>query len=80
MADIAAAAQTGDQLAALTALRDRLAREIDECDSAKDIPALSRQLVDVMARIEAMTKPKVSTIDQLAKKRATRQRRAAATR
>jgi hypothetical protein len=80
MSDIAAAAQTGDQLAALTALRDRLARAIDESDSARDIPALSRQLVDVMARIESIAKPKVSAVDQLAKKRANRQRRAAAAR
>jgi hypothetical protein len=77
---IAAAAETGDQAATLTSLRDRLAREIDQSDCARDIAALSRQLVDVMARIEAITKPKVSAVDQLAKKRANRQRRAAATR
>jgi hypothetical protein len=78
---LAKVAQTGDQAAVLAALRDRLAAEIDDENTcARDIAALSRQLVDVLARLAVMSTPKVRTVDQLAKKRANRQRRAAATR
>ena len=78
---LATVAQTGDQAAVLAALRDRLAAEIDDENTcARDIAALSARLVDVLARIAAADKPKVRTVDQLAKKRANRQRRAAAAR
>ncbi|NNU27975.1 hypothetical protein [Isoptericola sediminis] len=41
----------GDELAALVALRDRLARQIDETNSARDVAALSRMLDRVLERI-----------------------------
>jgi hypothetical protein len=44
---VLSAAQTGDSLAALVALRDTLARAIDECGSKRDLAALSRQLCAV---------------------------------
>ena len=37
---------------ALVALRDTLARSIDECDSMRDLAALSRQMTDVLEQIE----------------------------
>lgn len=36
----------------LEALRDRLATAIDNCDSGRDLAALSRQYVDVTERLE----------------------------
>lgn len=39
----------------LEALRDRLATAIDNCDSGRDLAALSRQYVDVMEKLEQAT-------------------------
>lgn len=71
---VAGAAKTGDRLAALSVLRDRLAREIDQCDSARDIAALSRQLTDVLVQIEGLApvEQKGSPLDELAKRRGRR--------
>lgn len=41
----------GDDLEALEALRQKVARTIDQSNSGRDIAALSRQLVGIMARI-----------------------------
>lgn len=66
------AAASGDRLKALTALRDRLAKEIEGCDSARDVAALSRQLTDVLRQVEELT-PDVaeerSPLDELAQRR-----------
>lgn len=43
------------RLEGLEALRDRLAEEIEETGSARDLAALSRQLTDVMIQIEELT-------------------------
>lgn len=45
-------APKGNELETLKVLRDRLAAAIDETDSARDIAALSRQMTDVLERIE----------------------------
>jgi hypothetical protein len=60
-----ATARGGDRLATLRALRDRLAKEIDETRSARDVAALSRQLTEVLAEIEALAPP-VKEVDPLA--------------
>jgi hypothetical protein len=73
---VAFAAESGDTLAALKALRDKLAREIDSCGSKRDLAPLSRQLATVLADIEAFRPPRTSKRDELAAKRA--RRRAAA--
>lgn len=41
----------GNDLEALEALRQKVARTIDRSNSGRDIAALSRQLVGIMARI-----------------------------
>lgn len=68
---VAGAAGTGDRVAALRALRDRLAAEIDECDSARDLAALSRQLTDVLGQLAefAPAVREVSPLDELAERR-----------
>jgi len=73
---VASAAESGDHLAALCALRDKLAREIDSCGSKRDLASLSRQLTAVLAQIEAFRPPRISKRDEIAAKRA--RRRAAA--
>lgn len=42
------------RLAGLVALRDRLAREVDDCESARDVAALSRQFTDVLLQIDEL--------------------------
>lgn len=64
------AAASGDRPATLRALRDRLAVEIQTCDSARDIAALSRQLTDVLNQLESLPKPAEGTpLDELANRR-----------
>jgi len=75
---VASAAESGDTLAALKALRDKLAREIDECGSKRDLASLSRQLSAVLAQIEAWRPPRTSKRDELAAKRAARRAAVAA--
>lgn len=51
---IAAAAGTDDRLKALKALRDRLAGEIDNCASMRDLASLSQRLMDTLAQIDEL--------------------------
>lgn len=71
--------RAGDQLASLTRLRDRIADQIDLEVDSKAIATLSRQLTDVMDRIEALggtaKTDGTSPIDEIARRR--RQRAAA---
>lgn len=75
--NLGAVVPNGDRLASLKALRDRLAVDIDECESARDVAALSNRLMDVLAQIDELdsAKPveaKVNPIDEVAKRRAAR--------
>ena len=47
------AVRTGDRRASLIALRDAVAETIDAKDSARDIAALSKRLMEVMAEIDS---------------------------
>ena len=60
-------------MAALTALRDRLAHQLDETRSARDVASLSRQLSAVLAQIENTPKREPSLRNEIAAKRARRQ-------
>ena len=68
------AAESGDRVAALRALRGSLAREIDACESSRDLPALSRQLVMVMRELHELAPPaaEVDEVDEIAQRRAAR--------
>ncbi|GFG83378.1 hypothetical protein [Mycolicibacter algericus] len=53
--NVAQAAKTGDQLALLIALRDRIAREIAALDCPpRDLASLSRKLIEIGKEIEAI--------------------------
>lgn len=54
---LADSVQSNDRRAALVALRDRLAEAIDGTDSGRDIAALSKRLMEVMAQIDALPDP-----------------------
>lgn len=66
MSGLEAVTSTGDRRASLEALRDRLAGAIDDPDCpARDLAALSRQLVMVMAELDALPVPEGSAVDTL---------------
>ena len=52
--NLAKVAQAGDRYATLLALRDRLAQEIDDCEYARDLPALAMRLADVLSQIDSL--------------------------
>jgi len=54
---LADAASTGDRLRALEALRDRLATDLDQTVSGRDVAALSQRLMDVLAQIDDLADP-----------------------
>jgi hypothetical protein len=64
------------RLAGLVALRDRLAREIDEAQQSRDVAALSRQFSDVLLQIDELEEPLVekplTALDELNKRREAR--------
>lgn len=67
-------ASSGDRLAALRDLRDLLARQIDECDSMRDLAALATRFQSVLAEVEQLT-PKEGSgdpVDEIAARRAAR--------
>ena len=71
---------SGSERAALEALRDALATQLDECESARDYAALSLRLMDCLSRISALESAepveRKTVLDDLAKRRAERSARA----
>lgn len=64
------AATSGDRLATLRALRDKLAAEIDTCESGRDLAALSRQLTLVLGEIADLSPTaEVDVVDEIAARR-----------
>lgn len=53
-APLTAAAGTGVRLNLLRALRDRLAADLDACQSSRDVASLSQRLMDVAAQIDEL--------------------------
>lgn len=73
---LAGHAGAGDRRAALEALRDLLARHLETAD--RDVPALARQLREVMAELDSLPNPQEkSKVDELNKRRAARRAKAA---
>ena len=74
MSSLSESAASGDRLKALADLRDLLARQIESCDSLRDLAALSGRLQSVLEQIDELT-PKEATgdgIDEIAKRRSAR--------
>lgn len=67
-------ASTGDRLAALRDLRDLLARSIEECESLRDMAALSGRFQAVLEDISKLEGPKEvgDGVDEIAQRRAAR--------
>ena len=58
MADLVNAARSGSKRDTLEALRDKIAASIQDCESGRDVAALSKRLMEVMNEIDALPKPK----------------------
>ena len=65
MSDLEQVARRGDRLKSLEALRDYLARSLDETESARDRAALAARFADVLAQIDELAPP-VKEVDPLA--------------
>lgn len=74
-ASIETVASTGDRRATLQALRQVLAKAIDDDPHPRELASLTRRLQLVMEDIEALPdpNPRESTIDEIAKRRAARE-------
>lgn len=78
MATLAQAASDNSRRAVLLALRDKLATTIDECSSGRDIAALSKRLMEVMAELDALPDPNAARSPVQAARARARQRGSAA--
>ena len=58
MADLISAAQSGNRRETLEALRDKIAASIQDCESGRDVAALSKRLMEVMGELDALPQPK----------------------
>jgi hypothetical protein len=66
---ISEAAVTGDRRKTLEAMRDKLARDMDEAPPAV-VAQIAGRLSAILAELDGMAKPgKVSTLDELDKRR-----------
>lgn len=71
MTNLIDAAASGDKRATLIALRDILAKTIQECESGRDMASNTKRLMEVMAELETLPDPsvkKVSKHDRLKRK------------
>ena len=68
MADLVKAAKSGSKRETLEALRDKIADSIQNCESGRDVAALSKRLMEVMNEIDALPKPKKDSPLQKAKR------------
>lgn len=66
-------AESNDNKALLRALRERLADAIDNCESARDISSMSKQLMDVVKMLDGVDVPesqgKGTVLDELRARR-----------
>ena len=63
--DILEAAQSGNRKATLIALRDSIAETIAAKPSGRDLAALSRRLLEVMAELDRVAETEQSTFDDV---------------
>lgn len=69
MSNLTKAASSGNRRDALEALRDKLAAALDACDSGRDIAALSKRLMEVMAELDALPDDEAAKRTAIARQR-----------
>ena len=72
VAGLAAVIATGQRRESLEALRDHLAQELENAPAGIAIGPIAKELRTVMAELDSMPDGKESTVDDLAKRRASR--------
>jgi hypothetical protein len=77
VAGLAAVIATGKRRESLEALRDHLAQELENAPAGIAIGPIAKELRTVMAELDSMPDGKESTVDDLAKRRASRRAAAA---
>lgn len=79
MPKLSKTASAGNRLETLQSLRDLLAREIESCESSRDLAALVTRLQSVLSEIETLApaEQKGDVVDEIAKRRAARRAGAA---
>lgn len=79
MPTLSESAASGSRLQALRDLRDLLARSIDECESMRDLAALTNRFQSVLAEIDELSpaEEKGDIVDEIAKRRSARRSGAA---
>lgn len=77
MAELNEVVAAGDRRSALEAIRDRLAAELMVA-GGREVASVAKELRETIRELDSLPLPEgVSGVDQLAKKRATRRRKAA---
>ncbi|HTX96497.1 MAG TPA: hypothetical protein VME67_17505 [Mycobacterium sp.] len=75
---LADVARTGDRLATLQVLRDRLAADLDATHDPREVAALALRLSETLKDLDQIPSPQqVSTADEISQRRARRRTRAA---
>lgn len=77
VAGLAAVVATGKRRDSLEALRDHLAEELENAPAGIAIGPIAKELRTVMSELDALPDGKESTVDDLAKRRASRRAAAA---
>lgn len=76
MAELNTVVASGDRRAALEAIRDRLAGELMVAEG-REVASVAKELRETIRELDGLPLPEgVSGVDQLAKKRASRRRKA----
>jgi hypothetical protein len=60
MESVVKAFESGDRKRTLNAMALKIADTIDECESARDIPALTKRMVEIMDAIDKCPDPNAS--------------------
>ena len=67
------------RLAGLEAMRDRLARDLESCESLRDTVAISRLLAELLTQIEELKAPltekPLTALDELRRRRESREKK-----
>ena len=67
---VSTAAKKGDRRDTLIALRNHIAKRIDECESGRDSAALSKRLMEIMDELETLPNPDENAMNPIQKQRA----------
>jgi len=62
--DLVDAAASGDKKSTLIALRDAIARTIQNCESGRDMASLSKRLMEIMDELDKIAEDETDETDE----------------